>query len=570
MSDTKISALPSASALAGSERLPVSQSNQTRGATVDQVATEVVTVATAFTPSGSGAVARTVQAKVRDVVSAFDFMTATQIADVQANTALVDVTSALNSAITACKSNGSALYCPAGTYLCTSTLTSITGQFTLFGDGRQRTTFQFAPTANDVLFDVSNGASQVINVFMHDFGIKSTDTSHVKVALDLYDLTTCTFKEIYIYGTGESTGPAAGVTWHDSTNASIGIRTHGRDSTNLKGLEIVADYPIYIDANPNSAANDGEDMDHWHWEDLYLLSARHYLITMANGIGMSNTTFDGFQAWVGGTGGFFMNDTRGAPIVYSHDINFHGVRHEQCQDANGYSFNISAAFRITSLGFRSVFMSSTSQGIFIDRVLSLSLERVTAATANGKNCLNVTTPDSDSVIDMRACIWQLNSVFTLTNYTAVIIAAFNATDFQGPATAFYVANTNQVGTLWNGAGLTAHVVATLPAVQGSANGGGDRFKLVPNASGNGVAWTVRNDGDTIYAPAVVNSSYLGTLNKIYPSTDGAALQTACGLYAGTGAPNNANGANGDIYFRSDGGALTTVYQRRAGTWTGIV
>ncbi len=58
--------------------------------------------------------------------------------------------------------------------------------------------------------------------------------------------------------------------------------------------------------------------------------------------------------------------------------------------------------------------------------------------------------------------------------------------------------------------------------------------------------------------------------KFYPTTDGAALQTATAIYGNTGAPNNANGADGDIYIRSDGGALTTIYQRRGGTWTGVV
>ena len=54
--------------------------------------------------------------------------------------------------------------------------------------------------------------------------------------------------------------------------------------------------------------------------------------------------------------------------------------------------------------------------------------------------------------------------------------------------------------------------------------------------------------------------------QIYPATDALAAQNACGLFAGTGVPNNANGNNGDIYFRSDGGAGTTIYQRRAGAW----
>lgn len=39
---------------------------------------------------------------------------------------------------------------------------------------------------------------------------------------------------------------------------------------------------------------------------------------------------------------------------------------------------------------------------------------------------------------------------------------------------------------------------------------------------------------------------------------------------GTGAPNNANGADGDFHMRSDGGAGTTIYHKRAGAWVGIV
>lgn len=53
-----------------------------------------------FLQSGTGAVARTLQSKERDVVSVFDFMTAAQIADVQNGTGVptLDVTSALQAA----------------------------------------------------------------------------------------------------------------------------------------------------------------------------------------------------------------------------------------------------------------------------------------------------------------------------------------------------------------------------------------------------------------------------------------------------------------------------------------
>lgn len=58
--------------------------------------------------------------------------------------------------------------------------------------------------------------------------------------------------------------------------------------------------------------------------------------------------------------------------------------------------------------------------------------------------------------------------------------------------------------------------------------------------------------------------------KIYPPTDAGAAQTAAGLYAGTGAPNNANGADGDYYFRSDGGVGTHIYFKSGGAWAGLV
>src|SRR5438128_1984521 len=111
MSDTKISAYPSASSLTGAERLPVSQSNQTRGATAAQILSSDL-----FTQSGSGTVARSLNSKLGDTVSVFDFFTTAQIADVQARTALVDVGAAIATAITSIPASGGTIYFPRGIY----------------------------------------------------------------------------------------------------------------------------------------------------------------------------------------------------------------------------------------------------------------------------------------------------------------------------------------------------------------------------------------------------------------------------------------------------------------------
>ena len=41
------------------------------------------------------------------------------------------------------------------------------------------------------------------------------------------------------------------------------------------------------------------------------------------------------------------------------------------------------------------------------------------------------------------------------------------------------------------------------------------------------------------------------------------------MFVGTGAPNNANGTDGDEYHRIDGGVATSIYKRIAGVWTAI-
>lgn len=79
-------------------------------------------------------------------------------------------------------------------------------------------------------------------------------------------------------------------------------------------------------------------------------------------------------------------------------------------------------------------------------------------------------------------------------------------------------------------------------------------------------------GGTRTAPAFY-ADQTGNLNlkgHMYPGTPAGVDQVNAGLYAGSGAPNNSNGNNGDFYFRGDGGAGTSIYMKRAGAWVGIV
>ena len=59
--------------------------------------------------------------------------------------------------------------------------------------------------------------------------------------------------------------------------------------------------------------------------------------------------------------------------------------------------------------------------------------------------------------------------------------------------------------------------------------------------------------------------------SLYPATDAKAGQTVCAISAGNGVPNNANGANGDFYFRGDGtvAADTVIYHKQGGSWVAL-
>ena len=95
-------------------------------------ATELLSSAlVTFIQAGAGAVQRTAQSKMREMVSVFDFMTAAQISDVSSGTGAIDVSAAIISAIASFPNlngfpniydNASTLFFPPGKYYCGQTI----------------------------------------------------------------------------------------------------------------------------------------------------------------------------------------------------------------------------------------------------------------------------------------------------------------------------------------------------------------------------------------------------------------------------------------------------------------
>jgi hypothetical protein len=75
-------------------------------------------------------------------------------------------------------------------------------------------------------------------------------------------------------------------------------------------------------------------------------------------------------------------------------------------------------------------------------------------------------------------------------------------------------------------------------------------------------------GASSYTPSVTLDDGAGSVIASTSMRPSGASQP--GWWAGTGAPSNGTGSDGDLYARKDGGTGTTIYQRRSGAWVGIV
>lgn len=128
---------------------------------------------------------------------------------------------------------------------------------------------------------------------------------------------------------------------------------------------------------------------------------------------------------------------------------------------------------------------------------------------------------------------------------------------------------------WNGSGSILNLAAGTFSFNMGTNPNRIRAILGAASASFEVMMAASPSSDALKVLASDGTTLMGSITKdgaLRMNSGAAAGATATGgvVSFGTGAPVNASGANGDIYLRVDGGALTTIYQRRAGAWVGIV
>jgi len=208
-----------------------------------------------YLPAGTGAVATDVQTKFRQTVSVFDFMTPAQIADVQANTALLNVTAAIQSALTAANK----VYFPAGTYLC-DTVSVKANQF-IHGDGKSSIIKQNSTTgASYGTFYADSGSASAFltgitirdiqllgqvatlgfSEFQHLIGLNGVDG----VLIDNVWVTGFRGDGIYL-----GSSPSAGVERHNRNVVITNCVIDGVNNDNRNGISIIDGDGILIEHN---------------------------------------------------------------------------------------------------------------------------------------------------------------------------------------------------------------------------------------------------------------------------------------------------------------------------------
>ena len=145
-----------------------------------------------FQQAGAGTVVRTAESKLRERISAFDFMTTAQIADVQARTELLDVTVAVQAWIDACMAAQSDGWLPYGTYSCgalakTFAGNRITQNLVLRGAGRNSSIIkQRGVPTQLILFAGSSPATggNAAQIVLRDMGLQGDSKTCIGLTLD--------------------------------------------------------------------------------------------------------------------------------------------------------------------------------------------------------------------------------------------------------------------------------------------------------------------------------------------------------------------------------------------------
>jgi hypothetical protein len=362
-----------------------------------------------FLQAGIGAVQRSWQSKMRDIVSVKDFGAK--------GDGVTDDTMAIQAAINSFPAGDGTVFFPAGSYKVTDTITVAQNRVHLVGAGSWATQLLFAPTSSKSCVRLSKGASVLFQGSVKGILFYSDDATYTKTALEISDVSGYNIEDIVVGGGVVSGGSKF---WSGGAG-SRGIWTKGREAVRLDRLYVYADKPIEISPNPNSTIS----IDHFYFANCYLAANNSPCVTINDGVNLTNVVFDGYQIWAVGTYGLYWVDT--TTVGVSQILSLINVRTEQGTSSSAYSVYISHNSALQSLKIENCQLDNARNGIYLRKVERASIYNVIDSATAGTH-VNLNADSTVKEIDIRNCYWNTGAIATLTGQKVVFST-------QGPVTA---------------------------------------------------------------------------------------------------------------------------------------
>jgi hypothetical protein len=410
MANVKISNLPAAtSPVASTDVIPVVQGGVTKKAAINQLG---------FLQAGTGAVTRTAQAKMREVVSVLDFGA---VGD-----GVTDDTAAIQAAINSFASGQGTIYFPKGTYLVTSTITINKDRMNLIGEGLWVSNILFNPTSDDICIFIGKGGEGntdggvIVECSIKGFRFTSSDLTNKKTALELKDIGECRFEDIAIGSTTQWIG-----------NGSIGVRVRGREATTFTNMIVQTNRPFVFAQNTNFPSI---CLDHFNFHNIFSACRGHNeTVPVYNetnfffepGTNFSNVSFTGYQAWLRGRHGLYYDNSVTAAAGASYSMNIQNVRWEGefGDDDTGYAFYFShgSTSFADAILIQNAYIGEIGNGYYFRRCAGVTLQNNIWNRATGE-ALNISSVLGNEFLQIINCFWQTGATASIGSSFAAINA----------------------------------------------------------------------------------------------------------------------------------------------------
>jgi len=217
----------------------------------------------------------------------------------------------------------------------------------IVGQGPKASHINFVPTSNNkiaIRIKYATGV-QIVQNYLRDFSIGSTDTTYQKTGIKLVDVSEFRLQNIAI-------NPL-----NDVGFTSVGMEIAGRDVSSLIDLEINSDIPIYVTKNPNTATS---DMTGFNFHNQYFIAtSTNPIIKISSNCWVVGLSITGHNTWIAGKYGIYMADTETNSAMYNWTIDT--VIWEQVTEAGGYFMFLSPNTKINNITLRNMYNGPTGQ-----------------------------------------------------------------------------------------------------------------------------------------------------------------------------------------------------------------